>query len=221
MIGSKRLAAVLLVLAAAAPGSARAGDVERGEHLYQLCSQCHGERGEGNALALAPAIAGLPEWYVTRQLQGFRAGHRGQHFDDISGMRMRPMALTLKSEEDVEAAAAYVASLPVVPQEPTLEGGDAARGQALYGVCIACHGPDGAGNEALGSPPITQMNDWYMLTQLQHFKSGVRGTKPGDVNGSLMRPMAMTLADDQAMKDVIAYIVKLHATQAGNTQAGN
>lgn len=219
MIGSKRLAAVLLVLAAVAPGSARAGDAEeiaRGQHLYQLCTQCHGERGEGSALALAPAIAGLPEWYVLRQLQGFRAGYRGQHFDDIPGMRMRPMALTLKSDEDVEAAAAYVATLPVVQPEPQLEGGDATRGQALYGVCIACHGVDGAGNEALGSPPITQMNDWYMLTQLQHFKSGVRGTKPGDANGSLMRPMAMSLADDQAMRDVIAYIVKLRSTQAGN-----
>jgi cytochrome c oxidase subunit 2 len=216
MTGSKRLAAVLLVLAAVAAGSARAGDVARGQHLYQLCSQCHGERGEGNPLALAPAIAGLPEWYVLNQLKGFRAGYRGQHFDDISGMRMRPMALTLKSDADVEAAAAYVASLPVVASTPQLEGGDPARGEALYAPCIACHGLDGAGNQALGSPPINRLDDWYLLTQLQHFKSGVRGTKPGDTNGALMRPMSMTLADEQAMRDVIAYIVKLSTKQAGN-----
>jgi cytochrome c oxidase subunit 2 len=216
MIGSKRLAAVLLVLAAAAAGPARAGDVARGEHLYQLCTQCHGDRGEGSPLALAPAIAGLPEWYVLNQLKAFRAGYRGQHFDDITGMRMRPMALTLKSDADVEAAAAYVASLPSQRPEPQLEGGDPTRGQALYAVCIACHGVDGAGNQALGSPPINQMSDWYMLTQLQHFKSGVRGTKPGDTNGALMRPMSMTLADEQAMRDVIAYIMKLPSTQAGN-----
>jgi cytochrome c553 len=216
MIGSKRLAAGLLALAAVAAGSARAGDVARGEQLYQLCNQCHGERGEGSPLALAPSIAGLPEWYLLNQLKGFRAGYRGQHFDDIPGMRMRPMARTLQSEADVEAVAAYVASLPATKPESLLEGGDPARGQALYAPCIACHGPDGTGNQALGSPPVHQMSDWYMLTQLQHFKSGVRGTKPGDANGALMRPMSMTLADEQAMRDVIAYILTLSNKQAGN-----
>jgi cytochrome c oxidase subunit 2 len=214
MIGSKRLAAALIVLAAAAAGSARAGDVARGEDLYQLCTQCHGDAGQGDRLALAPAIAGLPEWYVLNQLKGFRAGYRGQHFDDISGMRMRPMALTLKSDADVEAVASYVASLPAAKQAPELEGGDAAKGQALYAPCIACHNVDGSGMQALGSPPLNQQNDWYLLTQLQHFKAGVRGTKPGDTNGALMRPMSMTLIDEQAMKDVIAYIVTLSNAQA-------
>ena len=216
MTRSKHLAAALLVLASLGGGAARAGDLARGEQLYQLCNQCHGERGEGMRLSLAPAIGGLPEWYVLKQLEGFRAGYRGQHFDDISGMRMRPMARTLASEQDVQAVAAYVASLPAARPEPELEGGDAARGAALYAPCTACHGPDGSGNQALGSPPLTLSNDWYQLTQLQHFKAGVRGTKPGDANGALMRPMSMTLADEQAMRDVIAYIVTLSKTQAGN-----
>jgi cytochrome c oxidase subunit 2 len=213
MIRSKHLAAAVLLLASVVAGAAQAGDVARGKELYQLCTQCHGPSGEGSRLALAPAIAGLPEWYVLNQLKGFRAGYRGQHFDDIPGMRMRPMSLTLANEADVEAAAAYVASLPVVKPAPELEG-DAARGQALYAPCTACHGPDGAGNQALGSPPLTGTNDWYLLTQLQHFKAGIRGTKPGDTNGSLMRPMSMTLADDQAMRDVIAFIETLAKQQA-------
>ena len=37
----------------------------------------------------------------------------------------------------------------------------AARGKALYeGVCVACHGVDGKGNEALGSPDLT--DDYWM-----------------------------------------------------------
>jgi cytochrome c oxidase subunit 2 len=209
------LAAGLLCLASwvASPATA-AGDVARGEELYQLCIQCHGDDGEGNRFALAPSIAGLPEWYVLRQLQGFRAGHRGRHFDDISGMRMRPMARVLQTEEDVAAAAAYIASMPIQHPEPELEGGDAARGQAFYAPCTACHGIDGSGNQALGSPPLTHQSDWYMLTQLQHFKAGVRGTAPGDAQGALMRPMSMTLPDDQAMRDVIAFIMTLNKTQA-------
>lgn len=216
MIGSKHLAAALLVLAAAAAGPARAGDVARGEQLYQLCNQCHGDQGQGDRLALAPSIGGLPEWYLLNQLKGFRAGYRGQHFDDIPGMRMRPMARTLQSEADVEAVAAYVASLPVSKPAPQLEGGDPAKGQALYAPCIACHNVDGSGMQALGSPPINHQSDWYLLTQLQHFKAGVRGAKPGDTGGALMRPMSMILIDEQAMRDVIAYIVTLSNTQAGN-----
>jgi cytochrome c oxidase subunit 2 len=214
MTRSKHLAAALLMVASLAGGAAQAGDAARGAELYQLCTQCHGTKGEGTHLSLAPAIAGLPEWYVLNQLRGFRAGYRGQHFDDIPGMRMRPMSLTLASEADVEAAAAYVASMPPVKPAAELEGGDAARGQVLYAPCTACHGPDGAGNQALGSPPLTHTNDWYLLTQLQHFKAGVRGTKPGDTNGALMRPMSMTLPDDQAMRDVIAFIETLAKQQA-------
>ena len=58
-------------------------------------------------------------------------------------------------------------------------------------------------------PPLKQVNDWYMLTQLANFRAGVRGAKPGDTSGALMRPMSMTLADEQAMRDVIAYITTL------------
>jgi cytochrome c553 len=210
------LAAALLSLAGVGAGAARAeGDpVARGRELYQLCYQCHGDHAQGNRVALAPAIAGLPEWYVLNQLKGFRAGYRGQHFDDIPGMRMRPMSLTLASDEDVKAVAAFVSSLPPTTPEPLVGGGDPTRGQSLYGPCIACHGVDGSGNQALNGPPLKHQSDWYLMTQLQHFKAGIRGTKPGDAFGALMRPMSMTLPDEQAMKDVIAYIQTLSKTQA-------
>jgi cytochrome c553 len=213
MIRTTTLAAAAALLVAVA-GAARADELERGKQLYELCTQCHGAAAEGNHLYLAPSIAGLPEWYLLNQLKGFRAGHRGQHFDDIAGMRMRPMSLTLANDADVKAVAVYVASLPVQKPAPELQGGDAARGQTLYTPCIACHGVDGSGNQALNGPPLSHQSDWYLLTQLTHFKAGVRGTRPGDTWGGMMRPMSMTLPDEQAMKDVIAYIVTLPATQA-------
>jgi cytochrome c553 len=170
------------------------------------CAPCHGPDGAGLAYANAPAIAGLPEWYVNTQVSGFRAGHRGSNYDDIQGMRMRPMALTLGDDSEVAAVAAYVATLPRVKTAATLEGGDAAKGAASFVTCTACHGADGKGNETLGAPPLAGANDWYLLTQLKNFKSGVRGAAAGDTRGATMRPMAATLADEQAMKDVIAHI---------------
>jgi cytochrome c553 len=201
------LLAALLAAALAAPSSAQ--DLERGGKLYALCTQCHGAAGAGSPAALAPAIGGLPQWYVESQLVKFRAGHRGGHFDDIAGMRMRPMALTLKTDADVAAVAAYVASLPPVDAPASLSGADPAKGQLLFAPCAACHGADGTGNPALFGPPLANASDWYLVTQLANFKTGVRGAKPEDQTGTMMRAMAMTLPDEQAMRDVVAYITTL------------
>ena len=207
ILGSVCLLAVV-VLAAPMPAAAQA-DRARGEALFDLCAQCHGADAGGNEMTLAPSIAGMSQWYVELQLHNFRKGVRGRHPEDVGGMRMRPMSLTLASDEDVAAVAAYVASLPPARPAPVLQGGDPQRGRAIFTPCVACHGPDAAGNEQLHGAPLRRSSDWYLFTQLQKFKSGVRGTNPADPFGALMRPMAATLADDQAMLDVIAYIMTL------------
>ena len=202
------LAASVLVVAQVFASGAWADD-GRGEELFKLCESCHGPDAGGNQKFLAPAIAGMDAWYLQVQLEKFRSGARGRHFDDLSGMRMRPMALTLRTDEDVKAVVGYVASLPSVNPAPTLEGGDATRGQALYGLCGSCHGAAGEGSQVLNGPPLAHTSDWYVLSQLQKFKSGVRGSNPADPIAIMMRPMALTLADEQAMYDVIAYIMTL------------
>ena len=119
------------------------------------------------------------------------------------------MAVTLVHEGDVADVAAYVASLTPSRPAPVVTGGDPARGEVYYKVCTTCHGPQAAGDRKQKAPPLTNSSDWYMLTQLKKFKAGIRGTDPRDIPGLLMRPMAMTLVDEQAMKDVIAYITSL------------
>jgi cytochrome c oxidase subunit 2 len=205
------LAAGLALALAAGPGAGRAGAEasERGKALFSLCAQCHGPTAAGDPAFLAPAIAGLELWYVEAQLGKFRGGIRGTHFDDLPGMRMRPMSLSLRTEEDLKAVAAYVASLPPADPPPLLEGGDPGRGQALYATCSACHGPDGSGNPALSSPALRHQSDWYLVSSLERFKSGVRGSNPQDATGALMRPMALTLPDEQAVRDVVAYVMTL------------
>jgi cytochrome c oxidase subunit II len=87
--------------------------------------------------------------------------------------------------------------------------GDAAKGQPLYVVCATCHGQKAEGNATLNAPRLIQQHDWYLLRQLQNFKAGIRGKDPKDTYGAQMQPMAMTLADEAAMKNVIAYILSL------------
>jgi cytochrome c553 len=208
-------AALLAVGAALAP--ARAADLERGAEIFELCAQCHGGDGSGHQAYLAPNLSGLPEWYVLGQLRNFQGGLRGLHPDDVAGLRMYPMLRTFKGEradEDMQAVAAYVAQLPVQMPPSTLSGGDPARGATFYQVCLTCHGPDGKGQQALGAPPLPQQQDWYMLSSLQRYKDGVRSNDPRNANAQIMRGMAATLPDEQAMKDVIAYIRSLGGAQA-------
>jgi len=199
--------AVGLLLAAGISGEdAFADDLERGHDLFALCAQCHGADGAGNELFLAPAIAGLNQWYVQAQLGYFKNGVRGLHPDDVAGMRMAPMSRTLRSEEDIRAVATYVASLAPVSPAPTLEGGNAASGKDSFTLCATCHGVDAAGNEQMFAPRLRNSSDWYLFSQIKKFQAGIRGSNPGNPNGAVMRGMSMTLPDDQAIKDVIAYI---------------
>jgi cytochrome c oxidase subunit 2 len=182
--------------------------IERGEVLYGACISCHKDNGSGHPGIGAPSIAGMTPWYVERQLNKFRHGIRGNHHEDIEGMRMRPMSRTLRHESDVQAVAEYVASMPRVEPAHSL-GGDAKAGQALYAVCQACHGAKAEGNIAMNAPQLAHHDDWYLLNQLKKFKAGIRGSNPQDITGAQMMPMASTLIDEQAMKNVIAYIQTL------------
>jgi cytochrome c oxidase subunit 2 len=119
------------------------------------------------------------------------------------------MAALLTSEADITAVAKYISSLPSKPTEVTITGGDAEKGKMLYATCQACHGADAAGNDLLNAPSLQNQHDWYLVAQLHKFKDGVRGSNPQDTTGAQMRPMAMMLTDEQAMKDVVAYIHSL------------
>ncbi len=198
---------LLLVGAAACDATPPPVGMERGAELYDTCQPCHGENAVGNPEIAAPAIAGLPQWYIEEQLRGFQAGFRGDHATDLPGLRMRPMALTLNREGDVESVAQFVASLDPVYPVSTLHG-NAGAGAASYAVCVACHGADGLGNPDLHAPPIVQLDDWYLFSQLRNFKIGARGANPGDVWGTTMRVNSIALTDE-AMQDVVAYVQTL------------
>jgi cytochrome c553 len=177
----------------------------RGQEVFENCVPCHNSDGSGNAVVGAPNIAGMKEWYVEEELDKFRGGIRGMHFSDVEGMRMRPMALSLTSEEDVQAVAHYVETLRPVVHAASLPG-DPQAGAALFATCASCHGDQGAGNPDLKAPRIAGVDDWYLATELRKFRSGVRGTNPKDAGGRLMRPMARTLANEDAIRNVVAYV---------------
>jgi cytochrome c oxidase subunit 2 len=182
------------------------GGEARTKKLLSLCAQCHGQQLEGNFEVGAPAISGMPAWYVEAQVTKMRNDVRGKHPKDIGGMKMRPLMRSLRDEADIKAVTALIESMPKSQPALTVTG-DAAKGEARYALCTSCHGENAQGIKELNAPPLTITDDWYLLTQLKHFKNKVRaGNAAADPIGAQMASIAVTLEDEQVMKDLLAYI---------------
>lgn len=87
------------------------GDAAAGQALFTTCIACHGANAEGNRDLNSPKLTILPDWYIARQLKNFKAGIRGTHAEDVFGMQMRPMALTLVDDAAIQNVAAYITTL--------------------------------------------------------------------------------------------------------------
>jgi cytochrome c oxidase subunit 2 len=157
----------------------------------------------------APKLAGQEPWYLRRQIEAYQQGLRGAANGDVYGMQMRPMAMAVGDPTALDDVIAYIATLPEVAAEPTIDG-DITAGAAAYAVCASCHGPEAEGLEAMGEPGLAGQDDWYLARQIHNYQSGLRGYDPKDIFGNQMKPMAATLTSEQAIDDVVAYINTLH-----------
>jgi cytochrome c oxidase subunit II len=181
--------------------AATAGDVAAGQATYAVCSACHGPQGEGNPQLNAPKLAGQAGWYLARQLQNFKLGMRDK---EQFAQQMDAFAATL-DDTAIKNVVAYINSLPDAQPQGTVSG-NPAKGREHYETCAYCHGGAGQGVWSTNAPRLAHMDDWYMKRQLQYFQQGLRGSHPQDFNGAQMAAMAKTLADDQAINDVLKHI---------------
>ncbi|WP_339858932.1 c-type cytochrome [Pseudohongiella acticola] len=182
-------------------------DISAGQQAYAVCASCHGQQGEGNQAMNAPKLAGLQPWYINRQLRYYQEGVRGAHEDDEFGRMMAPMANMVASPEARANVSAYIASLPVSPAATTQNEGDPARGMRIYSAnCASCHGDDGMGSWATDAPALAGMDDWYLATQLQNYRDGIRGAHREDDYGYQMTSMVKAMRTQEQQNDVISYI---------------
>jgi cytochrome c553 len=174
----------------------------------EYCTVCHGSQLKGNANIGAPRLSGLPQWYIERQLLNFKSGLRGSHVEDERGAEMRPMVANL-SEQELIAIAAWVAKTESSLPLPSLKG-DIAAGKSLYQSCAACHGSKGEGNEILGAPKLTGLNDWYLATQLNHFRLNLRGDNKADSYGQQMKAGSVVITSEEDAANLASYITQLN-----------
>ena len=187
------LCAVLITLDASADGKAKA----------QVCGACHGTDGNSTT-PIWPSLAGQNATYTILQIQSFQSRRR----DDPA---MSAMADTLV-DADVAKIPAYYAAQPVAIRpiardevaagQKLYRGGDGARG---IPACMACHGPNGAGNAAATYPALRGQQSEYTVLQLKAYRDGKRTTDPRQ----MMRSIAEKMSDED-MQAVARYISALH-----------
>lgn len=121
---------------------------EIGQRLFlNACAQCHGSDGRG-ARGFPDLTDGdwlygnSPEAVVTTITKG------------RNGV-MPALGAAVGNDEDIRNLAHYVLSLSGSPADPLR----VAAGKPKFAVCVACHGADGKGNQALGAPNLTD-NIW-------------------------------------------------------------
>lgn len=197
----KLLMIALASLSLSVAGNAlAAGNAAAGKAKSQVCAACHG--ADGNSMSPDfPKIAGQHEEYLYKQLKQYKSGDRANAImaGQVAGL----------SDQDMRDLAAFYAS-------QTIQGGTADEtkvelGKAIYrggntasgvAACMACHGPNGAGNPDAKFPALAGQHAKYTAAQLRAFRAGERVNDAG----KMMRNVAakMTDAEIDAVAEYIA-----------------
>jgi cytochrome c oxidase cbb3-type subunit 3 len=154
------------------------------------CAMCHGSDGRG-----APGFPNLADgdWLYGNSyeqiLTSIRQGRIGA---------MPPLAAVL-GEEGVNNVTAHVQSL----SGQKVDASQAAAGKTQFDtLCAVCHGPDGRGNQALGSPNLTD-DIWLYGGSAEIITATITGGRNG------MMPAHQQLLNEDRQRLLAAYVMSL------------
>jgi cytochrome c553 len=169
----------------------------------QVCSACHGLKGQSISPAF-PRLAGQRKEYLEAQLKAFRDRTRG---DPMAQAYMWGMTSQL-SDDMITKLAEYYSGQKRIPgkvADPKLvQAGRTVYEQGIPAVkvpaCRACHGQDAEGNDKF--PRLAGQHAEYLLKQLVMFKSELRS----GASAPIMHNMTTDVTFDQ-MRAVAAYLM--------------
>ena len=199
-VGSLYAAVTGLGASTASAGSGSASPlITQGKNLFAVsCATCHGMEGQGTTQG--PSLVGAGAAAVDFQLSTGR-----MPLKEVGAEA--PRKPPVYSQQEINAIAAYVASLGGGPAEPTDQqdstaGADTALGQSLFNAnCAQCHNYAGAGGaltDGKYAPPLTDATD------KQIYEAMLTGPEAMPVfNDSTLSP--------SAKRDIIAYITQTRA----------
>lgn len=167
-----------------------------GQRLFlHNCSQCHGSDARGttgfpNLTDKDWLYGGTPEAIKETLLNGRKA------------VGMMAWAPAIGGEQGVKEVAAYVISLSGRSVSPEL----AEAGKAKFGLCAGCHGADGKGSLAMGTPmgaPNLTDHIWLYGGSQKAIEASIRNGRAG------VMPAWKDILGEEKVHVVSAYIYSL------------
>jgi cytochrome c553 len=194
------IGAIVIVLSSLMSITSYAADIQAGKSKSAACAGCHG--ADGNSISGTwPSLAGQHASYLVKQLKDYKSGAR-------VNATMQGMAGILATDADLQDVAAYYQSQKLKPvkfDDTLIEKGESIyRGgitEISVPACMACHAPDGSGNEPALWPSLKGQQPDYIVSQLKMFRDGSRANDAG----KMMRNVAARMSDTE-MTAVAAYI---------------
>lgn len=144
------------------------GSVERGEQVYQVCSNCHLPSGMGIPDGTMPQLAGQHGSVLIKQIADIRTGLRENPI-------MYPYTVELDAPQKLADLAAYLQSLPVPTSNGKGPGLRLERGRQIYEEsCASCHGERGQGSAEAFCPVLAGQHYKYLMRQITDIRDGRR-----------------------------------------------
>jgi cytochrome c553 len=174
-------------------------NLENGLQVYEVCTACHLKNGWGRKEGTFPQLAGQHRTVLLKQLADIRAKNR-------DNPTMYPFALpeTIGGPQAMSDVTAYIAKLPMNPENGIGPGDDLAYGEQLYKIhCVKCHCEKGEGSAENDSPRIQGQHYKYMLRQFKWIRDGKRRNANPDMTKQIEG------FSDRAMQAVIDYASRL------------
>lgn len=190
--------------AMAIPELAKDGDaMQTGQRIFaNNCAVCHGSDARG--------ARGYPNLADDAWLYG---GEPSQIKASIMNGRqgVMPALGAALDEETIEQVANYVYALNG-RQPPNPEAAEA--GEQTYMVqCVACHGPEGKGNTAMGAPDLTD-DAWLYDGSLESIREAVVNGRQGEM------PAHEELLGPERVHVVAAYVYGLGERGESGDESG-
>ena len=172
-------------------------NLENGRDVYEVCSACHQPNGWGLVDGTFPQIAGQHRNVLIKQLADIRALNR-------DNPTMYPFALPqeIGGAQSIADVTAYIAKLPMNPQNGVGPGTALDKGKQLYADnCVRCHGDQGQGDDTKFYPRIQGQHYEYLLRQYKWIKEGKRRNANPDM---VKQIQAFTDEDTVAVLDYVS-----------------
>jgi len=164
-----------------------------------VCSACHGVDGNAPS-AQFPKLAGQVAGFTALQLRNYRSGERPNPI--MAGVAKR------LSDAEIEAVAAYYASLPPMKPEIAADAALARNGEQIYQsgksgapACRYCHGATGEGVAPV-FPRLAGQHSDFVYAALQPYKHVDDFKNP---YAWVMKAVVENWSDEE-LKAVAAYI---------------